>query len=492
MILDTDWNIVSDKEFGTRINGKGICVFGDSKNNTLIYDVVPKENIECIFDNNEDKWGTSSNQIQILKPGFEEHSVLVTAVAEVTSLIPQLRGLGYKQWFFFINDEVYERKFSKAIKFMHSVDSDFVWKDNPYKYIHVIPDQKFIYPLSVVLEHSFDMNEHAFLLYGFNESNPQDLYKMWDLYRRMSCEYGNVALAGSLYNCDKDKDLRLKVIDKKLEKCKKIIFHGEWLNEWVFDYFKNKLPIVKAKGCLIAWSGNFGCDKQNDRYIYELLRYCRLLFYRGDNVRFENIKRKIDFCPDTKFLREGPSYSVPSERPEKHSNTRPKVLISHSCFPHNGVIEGLDLLKKYKGQIDIFCCGSYGDHDYMEQVKVYGQSLYGECFHFVDCYMDYNDYLNFINDMDVAFFAENLAAGATTIRMLAYAGKKIYLNENIAEKFANIGIKTYLLEQVENEGIKEFAINQFEEENYRAVNMYFDYESNANLWNKIFEYDFDK
>ncbi len=492
MILDAAWNVVPGKDFRKAVKKREICVFGDSKNNTVIYEWIPAENIKCIFDNNKGKWGMHSHQVPIAQPAFHENALLLFAVADYNSLIPQLRELGYQQWYYFVDDEVYERKLSKAVKFLQDADSDFVWTDRKYKYIHVIPDQKFIYPLSVVLEHSFDMKEHAFLLYGFNESNPQDLYNMWDLYKRLSRKYGNIALAGSLYSSDRNIKQRLDVLGKKLETCEKIIFHGEWLNDWVFLFFKEKLLQVREKGCLIAWSGNFGNDAQNDKYVNDLLRECHLFVCRVNDEQLKKIYGKVKFPAYMKILRDGPSYSVPSKRPEKHHNKRPKVLIAHSCFSYNGVIEGLDLLKKYKGQIDIFCCGSYGDPAYIKKVKEYGQELYGEDFHFVDQYLEYDAYLAFINDMDAAFFAETLPGGATTIRMLAYAGKKIYLNKNVAEKFKDIGIKTYFLEQIkEEDGIDKFMINQFEAENYRAVKVYFDFHSNAELWEKVFSYNLD-
>lgn len=490
MILDADWNIITEKKLKEIIKEKEIIIFGDSKRNSIIYSIVPSSCVVCILDNNEEKWGDLSQNIEVVRPVLHENCTLLSAVTDCTALISQLRNLGYKQWYFFIDDSIYEKRFSKATGFMQEAKSDFVWKDKHYRYIHIMPDQKFIYPLSKVLEQGMDIKEHAFLMYGFNESNPHDMYSMWKLYKRMSQEYSNIALVGDLYNFDKYNEKRLKVIKDKLSKCEKIIFHGEWLNDWVFDFFKNQINLVKEKGCLIVWSGSFGDDKQNDRYINELLRYCHLIYYRMNNEVLKNVIRKISFPPYTEFLREGPSYSVPARRPERYHNSRPKVLIAHSCFPYNCALEALERLKPYHEEIDVYCCGSYGDFDYIEQVKRYGDSFYGKNFHFIDQYLSYDKYLALINEMDVAFFAENLAGGATTIRMLAYAGKKIYLNSVVAKKFENEGIKTYDLNLPAEYNYDDFIINKYEEENYYAVKMFFDIGSSVALWRRIFEYDF--
>ena len=488
MILDCNWHVVSDAAMRKKIKGKNVCIFGASKLNNSIYEAVGDIKINFVLDNDESKWGDTVNGVQIVQPQFLEDTIILSAVADCKPLAPQLRSLGYREWYFFISEPVYEQRYRKDVEFIESADSDFVWSHSDYKYIHIIPDQKFIYPVVTILERSFDIREHAFLIYGFNESNPLDIYHMWGLYRRLSHEYGNIALVGSLYHYDKDIKERLQRIENNLPNCDKIFFHGEWLNDWVFDFFIDKIPFIHEKGVLLIWSGNFGSDWQNEKYIHELLRFCHWIYapYSPDRIKY--VCSKIRFPSDTVIVQSGVDYSIPLKQPEKKKNDVPRILISHSCFPYNRVMEGLDLLKKFKDLIDIFCLASYGDPAYIEAVRTSGHAIYGDRFHCIETYMHYPEYVSFINSMDIAVFAMDLPGGFTTLSLLAYTGAKLFLRKDgdVGTHYTHWGFGFSNVNNIPSLTFEKFLFNKYRKKNYEAMRMRFDVEANAQRWREVF------
>ena len=61
MIFDVNWQEITEEQFKEQIGEKKIIVFGASQRNTEIYRHVPMENIRCIYDNSETKWGKRVN-----------------------------------------------------------------------------------------------------------------------------------------------------------------------------------------------------------------------------------------------------------------------------------------------------------------------------------------------------------------------------------------------------------------------------------------------
>ena len=335
------------------------------------------------------------------------------------------------------------------------------------------------------------MKEHGFIIYAINRSNWNDKYFNWKKIWELSKRYGNVLIVDDECNFNNvDNEKVLGEHRECLNECNKIIFHGEWLSEQIRMFFSQKenLELVKKKGLWLIWSGSVGTDACNRDNINQVLKYCRIVVAGTD---FEKQQLLHNFeMKNSYWLKNLVSYTQIVERPVKIRGGK-NVFIGHSCYQKNENIEALRALLKYKGEIDIYCIVSYGTQEYIDEVVTEGKKLYGDRFHPVNTFLEYSEYVELLNNMDVVFYAMETAASYTTLQIMFWLKKKVYLKKEtgIDVMTKECGYQVYNFYDIEKASIEDFFFvnDALIEHNYEVSKKEFDFEVKIAQWREIFE-----
>ncbi|MSR16434.1 MAG: 4-alpha-L-fucosyltransferase, partial [Methylococcaceae bacterium] len=128
------------------------------------------------------------------------------------------------------------------------------------------------------------------------------------------------------------------------------------------------------------------------------------------------------------------------------------IQVGNSAFSNNNHIEVFEKLYKFKDEnIRIYVPLSYGSSKYTQQVISAGQAMFGDKLIGMTDFMAFNEYLDFLSDIDVAIFNhERQQAMGNKITLLGL-GKKVYMRSDITpwETFSAQGIKVFDIENIE-------------------------------------------
>lgn len=127
------------------------------------------------------------------------------------------------------------------------------------------------------------------------------------------------------------------------------------------------------------------------------------------------------------------------------NSKKPKMIqVGNSGDPNNNHISVFKLLVGIKQQnFSILCPLSYGEPDYIRRIVEIGKNYFGNRFIPILKFLPPEEYLNLINQVDVAIFNHYRQQGKGNIVPLIYLGKKIYIREKVTTYIAykTMGIK---------------------------------------------------
>lgn len=169
------------------------------------------------------------------------------------------------------------------------------------------------------------------------------------------------------------------------------------------------------------------------------------------------------------------------------------VQIGNSATPSNNHFEILDLLKKYQHcNIRVYVLLSYGMNDYADKVIAYGRSIFQEKFIPVTEYMKFEDFVHFMNQMDIVILNHRRQQALGNILLAAYLKKKIFLNEEstLWVLFRNdLQIQIESTAEIENISFESFTdrVNDVLEASKKKVEQIIDEKYVVELWNSLFD-----
>ncbi len=138
------------------------------------------------------------------------------------------------------------------------------------------------------------------------------------------------------------------------------------------------------------------------------------------------------------------------------------ILLGNSADPSNNHIDILNLLHKINFNGKIICPLSYGNHDYSEQIKLEGKSLFGANFVPLIDFLPIKQYQEIINSCGIVVMNHFRQQAMGNIISALYQGKKVFLNENNYSNnfFSLLNIKVYSVQKdlkstIENNDIIE-------------------------------------
>ena len=475
-------------------DNKRTVLFGASKKNEFLLKKLDKGSISCIFDNDERKWNTDQESIPIVKPcrGIE-NAVLVSAVYDWKTLCSQIEALGYNEIYFFLpeKDEPYLKKYISF--FAPRAEKNIVLENTIFPYIHIIPDEKFFMSVIEFIEYGLNMNEHFFLIYGINGANRNDDYNIWNKYDELLQTYHNIYLLHdknrefNLYNWEENKCR----MDKLLEHCKKIIFHGEWFTDNIFEYFCSKTELVKRKGVFIPWAGKAGRNPKTYHFIEGVLQYSKMVV--SSNVFIEeNLRRIFPRLTDAIWFDHRFSYARLTKNVcEKHKNTR-NIFIAHCAHDYAKPMDSLKYMRGFDKSCHIYCITSYGGRK--QEIESYGREYFGSRFTPIGNYMSYDEYVEFLSKMDIAVIGMENMAGRDTLELLFWLGVKVYLKpeSEAYKRMDQFGYRLYDYYSARDEDIDQLFDNKEAKHNRMRAAEEFDPEVKLSQWRALYEYDFEK
>ena len=475
---------------------KKIILFGaDVERNKQLFREVDKEDILYIFDNDEKKWGMYQEGIPIVEPfKANEDVVLISGIHDWKSISSQIEHMGYQKIYFFLTERVENIVGKYVSKFSPHIFNNSICQDMEFKYVHFIPDEKFFAPVIEYIEYGLNVKEHFFVIYGANSGNCNDVYGIWDKYRELSNKFHNIYLYYdevyrlNLYDWT-DNEKRLEVL---IERAEKIILHCEILVKGVFDFFSDKINLIKKKGVFIPWGGNIGRNQYANYVIENILQYARMIPYSFP-IDKEVMIKYFPLTENAIWLKTGLSYARLTEYiPRKKEKTK-NILIAHSSHEYTKALETLQYLADVKQSVKIYCVTSYGPREIVKEIKYYGKKYFGESFHTVDKYLNYSEYVSFLSTMDIAVFGMEFLSGRDTIEILFWLGKKVYMKPDFeaCKRMEIAGYKVHNYYEAREEIQNGMFDNPEEERNHLVAENEFNSEIKLKQWKELYEYKFE-
>lgn len=142
--------------------------------------------------------------------------------------------------------------------------------------------------------------------------------------------------------------------------------------------------------------------------------------------------------------------------------TNMKILVGNSATEANNHIEAFDILSKIEN-IKVYCPLSYGNETYKEYIIAYGKKVFGDRFYPIVDFMNIDDYVNLLNDMDVIYMFHNRSQALANIAACLTLGKPVFMKScSPTKKYMDlIGVKIYDVYD-----ILDYDLEQLCKENY--------------------------
>lgn len=289
--------------------------------------------------------------------------------------------------------------------------------------VHIMRSEKFMPPFLDFIDEHLDVSKHTFIFIG-----------------KKKYEYG-LSIDHPVLWVSKDKDI-FRLIDK-MNQAKKIIIHGLLSKRFITMLFLQ--PWLYKKCYWILWGGDFySPEKQGwmKKRVMQRIRHI-ICAIKGD---YELVKK---WYGTTAIHHYGPMYTTnlykEYEIKEKNHNTV-NILVGNSAYPTSNHFEIFEKLEKFKNNdVKIFVPLSYGDSKHAKKVIQIGKEKFGDKFVALTDFMPFEQYLDFLAEIDIAVFNHNRQqAMGNTITLLGL-GKKVYIRNDVTpwKMFQEKNIKVY-------------------------------------------------
>ncbi len=349
--------------------------------------------------------------------------------------------------------------------------------------IHIFPRSKFLEPFVDFLYQNFDVSEHKIFCFdecGFQQSN--------------EFRYNEFII-----DIDEKAD---RWIVNELRKADKIIFHSLLLTiRLLFLFFCNRKLLRKS--AWFIWGGDLYCYLQKRTHIKEhLVEYARKKVIQSMSVYATWIRQDVELVK--KWYHGTAEYmsvayydkELSSELQNQHSkllnNSEIKILVGNSATKTNHHREVFEIIRaKNLKNIKIYAPLSYGDKNYGDEIDALGRKYFGDSFVPLREYMSKEDYVSFLNDMDIVVFNHDRQQALGNIVAILYLGKKLYLRQTTTmwdSLVHDMGFKINTMEEFANMEIGEMLRQDkvICELNHEIAAKHYDKFIRVEEWNKLF------
>lgn len=289
--------------------------------------------------------------------------------------------------------------------------------------LHVMIMEKFLAPFIDFVGRYFNVNEHRFVFI----TSPKYQY---GLRKSHTVEF---------LHTDADFD----VLSEYFDVSDKIILHGLWRDKVNALLCSNQKWMDKTYW--VMWGGDFyHPEKYNNAHIQVIKKARWLVTHVAGDVQFvrENYGATGEHISCLMY----PS-NIYHECPhvtDVHSSIN--VLVGNSASSTNNHIDIFMKLFQFNSEnINIFCPLSYGDKKYADFVAAEGIRIFGDKFFPVFDFVSKDQYLDFLNKMDLAIFNHRRQQAMGNMIALLGMGKVVYMRSDVStwSMFQQYGIKVF-------------------------------------------------
>lgn len=336
------------------------------------------------------------------------------------------------------------------------------------KYLHIFSDSFYTVKFMEFIDKNFNMLDHAFIIQYNTKLTFKDYY----------AKYNNFYIT--------NKKLFYNDYKYLFKNSKKIIFHqlNKPLLLTFLLFFHNK---IFDKIIWSIWGGDVYFYKYKNTNIKNLI----IEFFR--NIIIQKIKivcayleedfevMKKHYISKARFLKA--KYPNPIEFPpiksedfklSKNADDKINILIGNSASVENNHIFLLKLLSKFKDErINIYSILSYGANlEYINEVVQFGKLIYDNKFSPILELMDFNNYLQFLQNIDICVFGHDRQQGLGNLELLIYLGKKAFVKKETTtfNYYSKIGVSIFKTEEITSQSFNAFiSFKQNEKENNNNI-----------------------
>lgn len=344
--------------------------------------------------------------------------------------------------------------------------------------LHLFPNEKFTVDYIKRVRNLFNDQEHIFWIYR----NNNDICSSDDL------------PSDNIYWGEITNDYH--IIKGLYEKADRIILHG------LFFYSKELFRIIllclkyKKPNVWIIWGGDLydaylnNKNKSIKNIINEALR-CKmihLLYGVATSCDYEVLNKFYNVSPK-RFIAPYSYKLIDYKGKMKHNEDYIHVMVGHSATQSCCHLEAFELLRPFSKYIQVFCPLSYpNNQDYISLVINNGEKIFGDHFHPLLDFMDYEKYTEFLYNIDVGIFNNSRQQGNGNILNLLYLGKKVFISKEntLYNLYSSLGAILYNLDELnEKLLITKFTDDEIKHNRniieYRYSDKYF-----IESWNDVF------
>ena len=300
------------------------------------------------------------------------------------------------------------------------------------KFLHITDgDKKFIPPLIDFIKRNFDESRHEFIVYS--------RFKKRKLSGIRFLRLNNLR---SLFE-----------VRKKIRDVDGVILHGLLDFHLVANLM---LMPRKAKFHWLIWGGDLYCYQHRKKSLKNYVRYLirKLLIKRIGNVGSYfygevalakdvfGFRGKWEKC--LLYTSNASDAYFPKKRLASNS-TCTRFLVGNSGYEANNhllVFQKLHSQKEFR-DFKVICPLAYGNSIYIKEVIARGNDLFGDKFEARQSFLPHQDYLNFLQEIDIAILDSSRQMGFGNIVPLLCFGKTLYLRHDIepAQTLLKIGFR---------------------------------------------------
>ncbi|MDD2846513.1 MAG: TDP-N-acetylfucosamine:lipid II N-acetylfucosaminyltransferase [Rhodoferax sp.] len=233
-------------------------------------------------------------------------------------------------------------------------------------------------------------------------------------------------------------------------RAEKVILHGLFDPRWIFLLMLQ--PWLLGKCYWVIWGGDLYDHQLGEKnFKWKLREFFKqrtfrkighfITHVRGDYElaqQWYGVKGQWHECfmYPSNLYREYPITAKPHEGIN--------ILLGNSASSSNNHLDALEKLRPFAGEnIRIYCPLSYGDPAYGDKIAEAGRIIFGDKFIPLREFMQFEKYLQFLADIDIAIFNHNRQQGMGNVTTLLGLGKVVYMRSNITsyQAFKRLGIR---------------------------------------------------
>lgn len=351
--------------------------------------------------------------------------------------------------------------------------------------LHLFPAEKFTTDYINRIQRLFSEEKHVFIVYGEQKKE----YRLYEISNRE-----DVILTSKIYLL-KDRFRKLVYSSKK------VICHSLFLKLVDLTYLNAVIKNNRVSLLWVIWGKDLYEDYEKSRSLKSiitvkpvikevirrsLIKKTDIFITTGD---YDVLKERYKLKSGSKAM--GAQYSYNLLRLINcPKNKKVKVMVGHSATDTCRHIETFNMLKTYTGKIQVYCPLSYpNNHDYISMVSSDGKRLFGDDFFPLTEFIKYDEYVAFLNTIDIGVFNNSRQQGMGNITNLLYLGKKVYLSQDntIAKSYHRPEYCIFDYKDIQRDNFLQLLSKEEAEINRNRIIFKFSDKNFYDEWRRIFD-----